>query len=103
MGSAVYQIIGVIDGPFSGTETGTMTAIFMPTMMSPKVQRTDAFWHRTLLRLLPGANAEAVRQQLAATSRAFEAERLRGLSGVPREVLDRASACLPCSRCSSPR
>lgn len=89
MGTDLYQIIGVIDGLFSGTETGAMTGIFVPTMMSPKVQRTDANWHRTLLRLLPGANAEAVRQQLAATSRAFEAERLRGIPGIPRETLER--------------
>lgn len=86
MDADLYQIIGVVDRPFSGTETGAITAIFLPAMMSPKVQRTDAFWHRTLLRLLPGANREAVRQQLAATSRAFEAERLRG---VPRDVLER--------------
>src|SRR5262249_41774447 len=86
MGQIVYQIIGVIDGPFSGTETGTMTGVYVPTMMSRKVQQTGAFWMRTLLRFLPGANVELVRQQLAATSRAFEEERLRG---VPREVLER--------------
>jgi predicted permease len=86
LGNVLYQIIGVIDGPFSGTQTGTMTAIFVPTMMSPKVQRTGSWWIRTLLRLSPGANAEVVRQQLAATSRAVEAERLRG---VPRDVLER--------------
>ena len=86
MGKNLYQIVGVIDGPFSGTETGSMTEIFLPTMMSRKVQRTDAWWHRTLLRLLPGANGEAVRQQLAATFRAFEAERERG---IPRDVLER--------------
>ncbi len=86
MGKNLYQISGVVDRPFSGTETGAITAIFLPTMMSRKVQRTDAFWHRTLLRLLPGANREAVRQQLAATSRTFEAERLRG---IPRDVLER--------------
>ena len=89
MGTKLYQIIGVVDGPFSGTETGSMTAIFVPTMMSPKVQRTDAWWHRTLVRLLPGSNAEAVRQQLAATWHAIAAERMRGISGMSREALDR--------------
>jgi predicted permease len=86
MGTNIYQIIGVIDGPFSGTETGAMTAIFVPTMMSPKIRQISAWWHRTLLRLLPGASAEAVRQQLAATFRAYETERL---AGVPRDVFER--------------
>lgn len=86
MGTHLYQIIGVIDGPFSGTAPGAMTAIFVPTMMNPKVQSTGAFWFMTLLRLSPGANAEAVRQQLAATWRAFEAERLRW---VPHDRLER--------------
>ena len=86
MGTHLYQIVGVIDGRFSGTEPGTMTAMFVPTMMNPKVLRNNAFWFRTLLRLSPGASAEAVRQQLAATSRASEEERMRG---VPREVFER--------------
>ena len=86
MGTHLYQIVGVIDGRFSGTETGTMTAMFVPTMMNPKVLRNNAFWFRTLLRLSPGASAEAVRQQLAATSRAVEEERMRG---EPREVFER--------------
>jgi predicted permease len=85
-GRNLYQIIGVVDGPFSGTQTGAMTEIFLPTMMSRKVKETAAFWHLTLLRFLPGAKREAVRQQLAATWRAWEAERLRE---VPHDVLER--------------
>jgi putative ABC transport system permease protein len=85
-GRNLYQIIGVVDGPFSGTQTGAMTEIFLPTMMSRKVKETGAFWHLTLLRFLPGAKREPVRQQLAATWRAFEAERLRE---VPHDVLER--------------
>src|SRR6185437_711456 len=29
-GRNLYQIIGVVDGPFSGTQTGAMTEIFLP-------------------------------------------------------------------------
>jgi len=85
-GRNVYQVIGVVDGPFSGTQTGAMTEIFLPTMMSRKVKETSAFWHLTLLRFLPGANREAVRQQLAATWRAWDAERLHE---IPHDVLER--------------
>lgn len=89
MGRDLYQIVGVIDGPFSGTSPGTMTAIFVPTMMNSRVTRSDAWWHWTLLRLSSGANAEAVRQQLAATWRAFEAERMRGISGISPQTVER--------------
>ncbi|HEU4414235.1 MAG TPA: ADOP family duplicated permease [Candidatus Angelobacter sp.] len=89
MGTDLYQIIGVVDGPFSGTETGSMTALFVPTMMNPKVKRTSAWWHRTLVRLLPGSSREAVRQQLGATWRAIDAERMRAIPGLSREALDR--------------
>src|SRR5215475_11437613 len=33
MGGGVYQIIGVAEGPFTGTEPGRATDIFLPTMM----------------------------------------------------------------------
>jgi len=32
MGNDLYQIVGVAQEPFTGTETGTVTDIFVPTM-----------------------------------------------------------------------
>ena len=35
MGDNLYEIVGVAPEPFTGTETGTVTDIFVPTMMHP--------------------------------------------------------------------
>ena len=55
MGSRLFEIVGVAEAPFTGTEPGTVTDIFVPTMMHRSVQRPDSTWHRTLVRLKPGA------------------------------------------------
>ena len=71
----IYQIVGVVAEPFTGTETGTVTDIFVPTMMDARVIRDDATWFRTLAQANPGTALEPLRQRLDAVSRAFEGER----------------------------
>ena len=89
MGERLYEIVGVGPASFTGTETGTVTDIFLPTMMHPAVTRSDSTWHRTLARLNPGVAAGPVRAKLHATSRAFEVERARGFTGIRKESMDR--------------
>jgi putative ABC transport system permease protein len=89
MGERVYEIVGVGPERFTGTETGTVTDIFVPTMMNPAVTRSDATWHRTLARLNLGAAVEPVRQRLHVTSRAFEEERAQGFTGMRKKSIDR--------------
>jgi predicted permease len=88
MGNELYQIAGVTEAPFTGTEPGTMVDIFVPTMMNPAVTRNDSTWHRTLAIVRPGAALEPIRQKLDATSRSFEEERARGFLGMSKEDLD---------------
>ena len=52
-GKELYEITGVVDGPFTGTEPGRMTDIFLPVMMHPWVTRSDASWTRTLAIVKP--------------------------------------------------
>lgn len=85
MSGILYQIVGVADTPFTGTETGTVTDVFVPTMMHPGVTHDDWTWHRTLARLKPAVAVEPVRARLHATSRAFEAERAKGFTGMSKE------------------
>ncbi|MGO9255953.1 MAG: ADOP family duplicated permease [Bryobacteraceae bacterium] len=85
----LFQIVGVGPESFTGTETGTVTDIFLPTMMNPRTARDDATWHRTLARLNPGVAMEPVRARLHATSRAFEIERAKGFTGMTRRSIDR--------------
>ncbi|HXC88314.1 MAG TPA: ABC transporter permease [Candidatus Cybelea sp.] len=88
MGNEIYEIAGVAEAPFTGTEPGTMVDIFVPTMMHPRVTRKDSTWHRTLAVVKPGAALEPMRQKLEATSRAFEEERAKGFYGMREEDID---------------
>ncbi len=87
MGNRLYQIVGVCAGPFTGTDTGFVTDIFVPTMMNPAVGRSDSTWHSTLARLKPSVAVEPVRERLNAVSRAFEAERAKGFTGMSRQSI----------------
>ena len=88
MGNEIYEIAGVAEAPFTGTEPGTMVDIFVPTMMHPGVTHKDWTWHRTLAVLKPGAAFEPMRQKLEATSYAFEAERAKSFHGMRQEDID---------------
>jgi predicted permease len=89
MGDDLYEIVGVGEEPFTGTEPGTVTDIFLPTMMHSGVTRPDWTWLRTLARLKPGAAVEPVRAKLHATSRAFELDRAKGFTGMTKESIDK--------------
>lgn len=90
MGTGVYEIVGVADQPFTGTEAGTVTGIFLP--MAMKDARTLAspnnFWLRTFVLLKPGVREEAVQDKLHAVFRSIQEERAKGFIGLPKPVLD---------------
>ncbi len=88
MGNEIYEIVGVVEAPFTGTEPGTMVDIFVPAMMNPQVTREDSTWHRTFAMVKPGTVLEPIRQKLDATSRAFEEERAKGFMGMSKEEID---------------
>ena len=70
MDSDLYQIVGVAPRGFTGTEPGTMTDIFLPTMMYAGVTHDDWGWIRTFVRMKPGGAVAAVRERLQAVFRA---------------------------------
>ena len=50
MDNRVYQIVGVAAQGFTGTEPGTFTDIFVPTMMEAgSIDRANDFWLRTFV------------------------------------------------------
>ncbi|MEO8026386.1 MAG: ABC transporter permease [Bryobacteraceae bacterium] len=75
IGSAVFEIAGVIDGPFTGTEPGTAVDIFLPAMMQPNVMRSDSSWFRPLAVLKPAMPVEPVRARLRVIFDTFQEER----------------------------
>jgi putative ABC transport system permease protein len=86
-GDGVYQIIGVSDKKFTGTEPGTVVDIFIPTMMHRAVMRQDWTWLRTLMVVEPGVALEPLRAKLAAINYTFEKSRLSGETGLSQETL----------------
>ena len=90
MGDVVYEIVGVIQEGFTGTETGTVTDVFVPMMM--KNPRTLAsaqnFWLRTLVHLKPGIVSEPVRERLRATFQTIQQERAKGFMGMSKKRLE---------------
>jgi putative ABC transport system permease protein len=88
VGDNGYEIVGVSEKKFTGTEPGTFVDIFVSTMMHRSVQRDDSTWLRTLVVLRPGVAIEPLRAKLAAISHAFEAKRLSGETGLSKETLE---------------
>jgi predicted permease len=78
-GNEVYQIVGVAEGPFTGTEPGTVTDIFLPTMMMKNnaIVRSDYQWILTLVHLRPGVSVPLVREKLRPVFQAFVEERAK--------------------------
>jgi putative ABC transport system permease protein len=89
-GTTLYEIIGVGPERFTGTETGTVTSIFVPAMMHPWVGRSDATWFQVLAKVKPETAIEPLRQRLHAALHAFQAERAKGKGfiGLPKPSLD---------------
>lgn len=91
MGGALYEIAGVASAGFTGTETGTMTDIFVPMMMADpaSLKSSNNFWLRTLAVVHPGTNPERLSQKLLAIFRAIQLERAKGFTGMTKRELDR--------------
>ncbi len=88
LGNDIYQIVGVGPEPFTGTETGTVTDVFLPATMNRSFQRGDASWIRTLVLVKPGVAVDALGEKLGAVSHAFEAERSKGFTDMPKGKID---------------
>jgi predicted permease len=87
IGDQIYEIVGVSEKKFTGTEPGTFVDVFVPAVMYRCAIRSDCTWIRTLVVLQPGVAVEPLRQKLAATSHAFEVKRLSGETGLSAETL----------------
>ncbi len=74
-----YQIIGVVEKPFTGTDTGTMTDIFVPTMMVKNngIARSDYQWFRTFVMTHPGVPYGPLRDRLDAVFHAYLQESVK--------------------------
>lgn len=88
MGNDILQIAGVGPEGFTGTEPGTFTDIFIPTMMHAGVTHDDWSWIRTYVLLKPGAARERVRDKLQAVFNIVQRERAKTFTGWPKRRLE---------------
>ena len=88
-GDDLYQIVGVAQGPFTGTEPGIVTDIFVPTMMvkNNATIRSDIQWFHTFVELKPGAAAAPVRDRLSAPFLGFLEGRVKDFGGMPKHLI----------------
>jgi predicted permease len=77
IGERIYEIVGVANAGFTGTEPGTVIDIFMPAMMHWGIGHNWSVF-RAFAVLRPGVAAEPVRDRLRATVRALNEERAAG-------------------------
>src|ERR1700722_138447 len=90
VGDTGYQIVGVAEKGFTGTETGTVTSIFVPMMMKNPhtLASSNNFWMRTFVQLKAGVAVEAVQEKLRAVFRGVQQERAKTFVGMPRQRLE---------------
>ncbi len=82
IGNQIYEVVGVGPRSFAGTEPGTVTDIFLPTMMMSYATRQSINWQRILVAVNDGVSIDPLREKLAAVSHAFEAEQAKSFHGV---------------------
>jgi putative ABC transport system permease protein len=88
-GKESYEIVGVLEEGFTGTETGTMTDLFIPTMMFSKaIDNWGWTWFRTWVQVKPGVEPEQVRQRLLSVFSNARRERTKSWKGVPQDRVD---------------
>ena len=89
MGADLYEIVGVASKGFTGTEPGSTTDLFVPTMMeSGSINSDNSFWLRIFVRLMPGGHMESLRNQMDAIYQMSEKERAKSFHNFPKHLLD---------------
>jgi putative ABC transport system permease protein len=89
MGKTIYEIVGVTEEKFTGTEPGTMVDIMVPTMMHTHFDRPGSTWVRAFVQLYPRKSAERVRAQAQAVLRVYQQERANGFVNDSKLALER--------------
>jgi putative ABC transport system permease protein len=90
-GNHTLRIVGVAPLGFTGTHTGTLTDIFIPTMMNAQaIDNQNWVWFQTWVRLQPDADPEPVRQRLRAALLAHHQDQVKSFPpGMSKREVDR--------------
>jgi putative ABC transport system permease protein len=98
-----YQIVGVMQPGFTGTEIGALTDLWVTNMMWDAASLTQPNWNWLQVwgRLRPGVTADAVRPIVHATMANFEAEQPAGRKPAGQQKAESALDVVSVSRGSS--
>ncbi len=90
IGEQAYDIVGIGPKGFTGTETGTMTGIFVPaTMNSRAIDNADWAWFRLWVKPSPWLAQQPLRDRLQAIFTGHRRERIKGWgSDTPRQLIE---------------
>jgi putative ABC transport system permease protein len=89
-GNEIYQIIGVAQKAFTGTDTGTMVDVFLPTMMMKNdgITRSDYQWFRTLVKVKPDVSIASVQNRLEVAFQVFLKESVKTFPAEYKSEID---------------
>lgn len=87
LGNDSYQIIGVCEEAFTGIEPGKIPDVYLPVTMHGGLDDIGAGWLRILVRMNPGGNIDAVRDEMYAVYRSVEQERAKFWTNIPKGLL----------------
>ena len=88
LGNDLFEIVGVAEEGFTGTEPGTFVDIFVPAMMNARsIDNVNAFWIRTFVRPEPGESLQPISARMDAVYRAAEQERSKTFTHTPKHLL----------------
>lgn len=86
-GDRVYEIVGVVSPPFTGTEPGKMADIFLPVTMNPYAKSALSFLH-VFARIPPATPLPPLRDKLQSVAHALFVEQLARMPGLQKQMED---------------
>jgi putative ABC transport system permease protein len=88
----VYEIVGVVEPPFSGTEPGKMIDVFVPITMHPYINMPMLQFMTIFARVPSGESTERLAAKLAPVFHSFMEQALSTRQGLPKSIRERILA-----------
>jgi putative ABC transport system permease protein len=88
-GDRVYEIVGVVAPPFTGTEPGKMVDVFVPITMHPYIKMPLVQYMTIFARVPENASTQRLAAKLQPVFHSFLEEQLKGKRGIPESIRER--------------
>ncbi len=91
-GSRVYEIVGVVAPPFTGTEPGKIVDVFVPITMHPYINMPLVQYMTIFARVPGGESTQRLAARLQPIFHSFLDAQLKGRRGIPDSIRERILA-----------